>query len=142
MSIHIFSIRARNLFAGLMVAGFLGIAPAALAGVCDDADDDGICDWADNCTEVQNFDQLNTNAGDPEEDPSKDGFGNACDSDFNNDGIVSWNDVIRLRDALFSNIGDENYDADCDANGDGVVGLPDWNHFRARVGTEPGPAGE
>ena len=142
MTIKTRSVRIRHVFAGLLVAGLVGFAPVAIAGVCNDADDDGVCDWADNCTETPNPDQLNTNAGDNEVDANMDFFGNACDADIDNNGVVGWTDRRMLKNASFTRVGDPNYDPDCDFDGDGVIGLPDWNRFRAMNGREPGPAGE
>ena len=46
-----------------------------------DTDDDGIPTTLDNCTLVANADQRDTNG---------DGYGNVCDPDLNNDGIVNY----------------------------------------------------
>ncbi len=46
---------------------------------CQDADDDGVCNDQDNCYNTPNPDQLNIDG---------DGWGNACDSDDDNDGII------------------------------------------------------
>ena len=48
---------------------------------CTDADGDGIPDAGDNCTEVANPTQCDTN---------DDGYGNACDADIDNSGIVNF----------------------------------------------------
>ena len=50
-----------------------------------DEDDDGIPDAEDNCTEVPNADQRDTNL---------DGYGNLCDADLNNDDIVNFGDLL------------------------------------------------
>ena len=40
-----------------------------------------------------------------------------------------------------SRVGDSKYDPDCDLNGDGFIGIPDWNRFRKLFSQEPGPSG-
>ena len=53
-----------------------------------DRDRDDWPDFADNCPELSNHDQL---------DSDNDGFGNPCDPDLNNDGIVDALDITRAR---------------------------------------------
>jgi Thrombospondin type 3 repeat len=61
-------------------------------GVCDGTDDsDGVVDALDNCLAIANANQRDTNA---------DGFGNICDPDFHNDGIVDINDYNWLKSFL------------------------------------------
>ncbi|MDH3588073.1 MAG: pullulanase-type alpha-1,6-glucosidase, partial [Gammaproteobacteria bacterium] len=54
-----------------------------------DSDGDGIADAIDNCSELANTDQRDTNG---------DGFGNRCDPDFNNDGVVNFTDLAIIKD--------------------------------------------
>jgi hypothetical protein len=51
---------------------------------------------------------------------------NSCDTDFNDDGITDAADVEVLRAALGANAGDENYNAQADINGDGLVSTLDY----------------
>jgi hypothetical protein len=51
----------------------------------NDGDGDGIADRYDNCIEVINRDQA---------DSDRDGYGNACDPDINNDGRVTFGDLV------------------------------------------------
>ena len=44
-----------------------------------DTDGDGIADELDNCLNKSNPAQIDTNS---------DGYGNACDADYNNDGVI------------------------------------------------------
>ncbi len=90
-----------------------------------DSDGDGIADSADNCTLIANADQRDTNG---------DGFGNACDADLNNDGIVNVVDLGLLRLVFFTN------DPDADFNGDGVVNVIDLGILRTGFFAPPGPS--
>lgn len=96
------------------------------AGAALDSDGDGVLDSADNCTQVPNADQ---------NDADGDGFGNICDGDFNNDGIVNVIDLGLLRLFFFSS------DPVIDLNGDGVVNPLDLGVFRTLFGLPPGPSG-
>ncbi|MFK8015477.1 MAG: proprotein convertase P-domain-containing protein [Gammaproteobacteria bacterium] len=91
-----------------------------------DSDGDGVEDAADNCTLVPNADQRDTNG---------DGFGNACDADLNNDGVINVADLGLLRAVFFT------ADADADLNGDGVVNVADLGILRASFFGAPGPSG-
>jgi hypothetical protein len=95
--------------------------PAAI-----DSDGDGVVDTLDNCTQVANADQRDTNG---------DGFGNRCDADLNNDGIINSTDLGLLRLVFFST------DPDADFNGDGVVNATDLGQMRASFFQAPGPSG-
>ena len=90
-----------------------------------DTDGDGIADDMDNCLGVFNPDQRDTDG---------DGFGNRCDADFNNDGVVNFADLAIFR----SRFGTTNPDADL--NGDGVVNFADLAIFNTLFGKPPGPS--
>ncbi len=94
------------------------------AGV--DADGDGVSNAADNCIQRANADQRDSNG---------DGFGNVCDADLNDDGIVNVVDLGLLRLSFFG------ADADADFNGDGVVNVADLGVMRTLFGLPPGPSG-
>lgn len=93
-----------------------------------DFDGDSIDDSVDNCTLVPNTSQLDTNG---------DGFGNACDPDINNDGIVNFVDVS-LWVPFFNTpvVGDEDF------NGDGVANFVDFVLFSQYFLQPPGPAAD
>jgi VCBS repeat-containing protein len=98
-----------------------------------DFDGDGILDTQDNCIEVANADQRDTDG---------DGYGNRCDADIAipNDGTVNLSDYSAFR-AAFGGTGtltpaQEN----ADFNGDGNVNLGDYSIFRASFGQAPGPS--
>jgi hypothetical protein len=91
-----------------------------------DSDGDGIPDFRDNCSLVANPDQR---------DGDLDGWGQACDPDYNNDGVVGGPDFARLLEAFGSE------DESVDLTGDGVVGGPDLGVFLSLFGQAPGPSG-
>jgi hypothetical protein len=97
-----------------------------------DADSDGVTDAEDSCLFVANQTQL---------DSDQDGYGNACDADYNNDGVVGTSDFSTLRNAFGSTQGSGNWDPQLDANGDGVIGTADFTLLRAAFGIPPGPSG-
>jgi hypothetical protein len=97
-----------------------------------DADSDGVTDAEDNCLLAANSSQLDTN---------QDGYGNACDADFNDDGIVGGPDWAMLAPAFGATIGTPRYDAELDTNGDGAIGGPEFLLLGDSFTGEPGPSG-
>ncbi|MDJ0865040.1 MAG: hypothetical protein QNK03_02955 [Myxococcota bacterium] len=97
-----------------------------------DRDGDRIRDRDDNCTDVANRFQRDTNG---------DGYGNACDPDYDGDGVVGLRDFAVLRAQFGREDDDPLFDPDVDADGDGAIGLADFNAFRLRFGEPPGPSG-
>jgi hypothetical protein len=93
-----------------------------------DSDTDGTFDGADNCSDLKNEDQRDTN---------HDGFGNLCDADLNNDGVTNTLDFGLLKLAF----GDRGADLDADFNGDGIVNTLDFGLFKRMFGKPPGPSG-
>lgn len=91
-----------------------------------DSDGDGVPDSRDNCIAVPNPDQR---------DSDGDGYGDACDADVNNDGIVNSLDLAALRTA-FGQRGPNR----ADLNGDGVVNTLDLALLRRLFATRPGPS--
>jgi len=108
-------------------------APAvSRAGVlCScDTDNDGVVDSLDNCLLVPN-------AGAAFCDTDQDGYGNACDSDLNNDGQTAGVDFT-LFGQNFGSTGSPNIaGGNCDNN---VLGL-DFTFFGQNFGKPPGPSG-
>lgn len=90
-----------------------------------DSDGDGIDDSVDNCTDVSNADQIDSNG---------DGFGNACDADTNNDCVINFLDI-----SLFSSVFLTS-DADHDLNGDGVANFLDFSIMSSLFLGQPGPS--
>ncbi|MEO1574089.1 MAG: thrombospondin type 3 repeat-containing protein [Pseudomonadota bacterium] len=91
-----------------------------------DADGDGFATSQDNCSDIANADQRDTDG---------DGLGNICDADLNNDCVVNVIDLGLLRSVFFSN------DADADLDGDGVVNVVDLGLMRTAFFGAPGPSG-
>ena len=94
---------------------------------CGDLDFDGILDSRDNCTDVPNPSQCDTNG---------DGYGNRCDADLDDDGLVTKADRSLLTAALGAT-GERDEDLDCN----GIVDTRDHQILRDDLGTEPGPSG-
>ena len=90
-----------------------------------DSDDDGVIDAQDNCAQIYNPDQRDSN---------NDGFGNVCDADLNNDGLVSFADLGLFKSAFGTN--DENADFD----GNGKVSFSDLEILKSMYGQQPGPS--
>jgi len=99
---------------------------------CADADSDGVCDAADDCSARANHGQLDTDF---------DGYGNACDGDFGNDGVVGLGDLLTLLRGFGASLGGPNYDPELDTNGDGGIGLNDFLVLAPSFGDPPGPSG-
>ena len=102
-----------------------GLTSLGSGGGAPDTDGDGVTDDIDNCTLVANADQRDTDG---------DGFGNICDADLNNDGIVNPVDLGLFKLVFFS------ADPDADFNGDGTVNPVDLGIFKASFFSPPGPA--
>ena len=106
----------------VLVAAIAHPSEAAFANA--DTDGDGVADIVDNCTLVDNPAQRDSNG---------DGYGNRCDADLDNNGIVNFADVAALKATFLTN------DADADLNGDGFVNFGDLAILRATFLSPPGP---
>ena len=91
-----------------------------------DSDGDGVPDALDNCVSVKNSSQT---------DADGDQFGNACDADLNNDGVVNFSDLAILKRVFFTR------DPSADLNGDGIVNFADLAIMKAAFFKAPGPSG-
>ena len=107
----------------------------------EDTDKDGVPDFKDNCRLVPNPDQKDADAGTDDDTslPGNQSYGDACDPDYNNDGLVGIPDFNVLRSKFGTKKGDPDYDSRCDHNGDGGIGIPDFNVLRRYFGRKPGP---
>ena len=83
-------------------------ANEAFAGL----DGDGIADAEDNCPNVVNIDQLDTDS---------DGFGDECDLDDDQDGFDDLDDAYPLDPARFASISDEHFQYDLLSGGTAAV---------------------
>ena len=104
---------------------------------CWDTDGDGVSDYSDNCAEVPNGPYGGDCAS--QEDGDMDGFGNACDTDVNNDGATSYADVWLVQAAVDETSTDPVYDFNCD----GGAGVDDAIRVQgdSESLTVPGPSG-
>jgi hypothetical protein len=108
-----------------MMLCLVGLTNSGFATCLEDSDGDSVPDPYDNCVLVEN-DQTDTD---------RDGLGNACDPDFDQDGIVLGNDVVRL----FAGFGSR--DPLLDLDGDGIVLGSDFVALTDYFGGSPGPSG-
>lgn len=103
----------------------VGIATVTVHVIID-ADGDDIDDEVDNCLGRANADQRDTDG---------DGYGNVCDADLDNSGVVNFADLALFRQRFST------ADPDADFDGNGAVNFADLATFRALFGKPPGPAG-
>ncbi len=103
---------------------------------CDGQDDDldTVGNVCDNCLLVANLDQVDTDG---------DLYGNACDADYTQDGIVGGSDFLIFRAAyLAGSPGNPGYIEGADHTGDGLIGGADFIYFRSGFNAHsPGPSG-
>lgn len=90
-----------------------------------DSDDDLVSNAKDNCLIRSNGAQS---------DFDGDGFGNACDPDFNNDNVVNFSDLSFMKSVFFSN------NPNADLTGDGIVNFADLAVMTAMFFRRPGPS--
>lgn len=108
----------------------MGMALSATAGSVSDADSDGVPDSFDNCPNTANGPLAGSCSA--QEDADSDGFGNACDGDFNNDGNTLGDDFTQFL-GFFGGSGNPG-DLDCDGNTLGG----DFTIFLGLFGSPPG----
>ncbi len=110
---------------------FASAHPAVSGPNLGDRDGDGIDDQLDNCLDVSNENQRDTDG---------DGCGNACDGDYDQDGLCSGSDFETFRSVFGYSVGDLEFNANVDHDGDGTVNGRDFNAFRSMFGRAPGPS--
>jgi len=132
-------IHQRIVVSVLIVLFLLGFAFSFAKASGVDSDGDGIPDNLDNCRDVSNSDQRDTNSGE-DDNTSKTGvqhYGNICDPDFDNDGIVSIIDFNEWRMYVGQSVPPAPEDIDLD--GDGIIWIQDYNIWRQYYNSAPGP---
>lgn len=116
----------------LLILSYTGMAHAQ---ALPDTDGDGVIDALDNCLEAPNG---GAETG-GQRDSDRDGYGDACDADYNNDNITSTADFPRFLAAFAG----ETVDPVTDHSGDGQTTSADFPVFLAafRSRGAPGPSG-
>jgi arylsulfate sulfotransferase len=105
-----------------------------------DTDKDGIADFQDNCVLHANGPLIPDSGGNYQLDTDRDGFGNLCDADLNNDGLTNSLDLGLFRQAFYTNDTQSDFDPDADLNGDNAVNSLDLGIVRALFNQPPGPS--
>ncbi|MFK8028849.1 MAG: PQQ-dependent sugar dehydrogenase [Gammaproteobacteria bacterium] len=103
-----------------------GSLQAGAVTLSTDLDNDTVSNANDNCTAVSNVNQI---------DVDNDGYGNACDPDFNNDGLVNFVDYAQLTAGFLGT------DPLLDLNSDGAVNFLDVTILTSAFLGQPGPSG-
>jgi hypothetical protein len=121
----------------IMLVGLftLGFAFSATAGSTADADTDLVPDVFDNCSALAN----GPGEGSNQVDSDQDGYGNACDADYNQDTFVTSSDFGAFL-AAFTGTANSATDHD----GDGFTTVSDFSVFLAgftSAAPQIGPSG-
>ncbi len=108
--------------------------PMPVSGEPDDLDGDGVPNRRDNCIDLPNPSQRDTDS---------DGFGNLCDPDVDNDGTVttSWGQRPAGDVELIAQAVGRRYVPHFDLNGDRRVDANDLSIAQMRLFFPPGPSG-
>jgi hypothetical protein len=117
----------RTLLAATLALLLWGM-PALAGPPAVDSDGDGWNDIEDNCSDVPNPDQDDTDGDD---------CGNLCDADYDNSGLVGFVDFGAFSGAY----GSTNLKMDHTETVEGPVGFVDFGFFAGAYGSTPGPSG-
>jgi hypothetical protein len=114
-----------------------GVDPGGTGGT--DVDGDGYQENIDNCSSDSNASQT---------DSDNDGYGNACDGDFDQDGVAGIPDFGIFKASFGLTSADPGFNKNTDCNDDDVNGVPDFGCFKAQFinglaggAGGPGPSG-
>lgn len=111
-----------------------GFALNANAGAVTDGDSDLVPDSFDNCSSLANGPGETSN----QVDSDQDGYGNACDTDYNNDGMTTTTDFASFFLPAFTLT---TPNPSTDHNGDGLTTTVDFTTFLAQFQSPPGAPG-
>ena len=107
------------------------ISDPAVCDIFPDTDGDGITDNADNCTLHANVNQRDSN---------RDGIGNACDADFNDDGATNSADLMQFKQNFGRPVANSDFKRSLDLNSDDVIDRSDYRLLKKLYGKAPGPS--
>jgi hypothetical protein len=105
----------------------LGLVASGTGAFAHEPDGDDRAAIEDNCTLDANADQRDTDA---------DGFGNACDADFDNNCSVNFTDLGSMKAAFF-----QPDTTHTDMDGDGQTNFTDLGLMKGDFFLAPGPSG-
>ena len=117
----------------------LCLAASVFAQSLPDTDGDGVVDLVDNCEAVANGPLAG--ACSSQEDANANGYGNACEADWDQDGIVGSSDFLIFSASFGSVPGDPHWAPHVDSDCDGTIGGSDFLLFSSQFGDPPGPSG-
>ena len=112
----------------------VSVYSCAAGGV--DSDSDGVPDDSDNCIDVANADQFDSNG---------DSIGNACDADITGPGgvedcLVNFVDLQGVKDAFFSNPASPVWNPHADFDNSGQINFTDLQILKGQFFGPPGPS--
>ncbi len=121
---------------GLLLIATVLLALVGTGPVVAGIDDCGDCDMvpaaSDNCLEIPN----GPAQPHPQCDTDQDGYGNVCDPDVNNDGVVNVADYVDIDNNIFGTT-----PPGADTNCDGVINVGDYPLVDNNIFGTPGPSG-
>jgi hypothetical protein len=115
----------------LMLA--FGLSMGSFAGSITDADGDGVPDSLDNCNTIANGPTGGVCSA--QQDGDEDGYGNSCDTDFDQDTLTTGADLSIMLGGIGG--GDAQLDLDCDT----LVTGADLSIMLGSIGGPLGPSG-
>lgn len=135
-AIHAAIHAARTVAKGAVALALLLTSSAAFAQ--SDIDGDLVDDFVDNCRTVANGPNQTTN----QIDSDSDGYGNRCDTDYNQDLATTVQDFARLLDCLNRPLPGGPPDCpETDHDGNGSISIGDFSVFLAKISAPPGAPG-